>query len=113
MLWVALYFPSLPAGSLERIAAWACQFTPKVSLEPPCGLLLEVAGSLRRFGGCDRLLEKLCAGLAAAGFEAAPASAPTARAALWLARGGCRRLEEVPVGAACAADALEFLRSIG
>jgi protein ImuB len=113
MLWVALHFPPLPDGSLERIAAWACQFTPKVSLEPPRALLLEVAGSLRRFGGRDSLLRKLRAGLAATGCVAALADAPTPRAALWLARSGCRGLEEVPVEAACAAEALEFLRSIG
>jgi protein ImuB len=113
MLWVALHFQSLPADSLERIAAWACQFTPKVSLEPPRELLMEVQGSLRRFGGSHGLLEKLRAGLAATGFEAVLATAPAPRAALWLARGGCRVLEEVPVEAACAADALEFLRSIG
>jgi protein ImuB len=113
MLWVALHFPPLPAESFERIAAWACQFTPKVSLEPPRGLLLEVAGSLRRFGGSHGLLEKLRAGLAATGFEAAHALAPTARAALWLARSGCRVLEEVPVEAACSAQTLEFLRRIG
>src|SRR5688572_29309377 len=113
MLWVALHFPPLSAGSLERIAAWACQFTPKVSLEPPRALLMEVAGSLRRFGGRDGLLRELRAGLAATGCAAALADAPTARAALWLARGGCRALEEVPVEAACDAQALEFLRSIG
>jgi protein ImuB len=113
MLWVALHFPPLPAESLERIAAWACQFTPKVSLEPPRELLMEVAGSLRRFGGSQGLLEKLLAGLAATGFEAAHAAAPTARAALWLARGGCRALEQVPVEAACREEALGLLRGIG
>jgi protein ImuB len=113
MLWVALHFRRLSDGSLERIAAWACQFTPKVSLEPPRALLMEVAGSLRRFGGRDSLLRKLRAGLAATGCAAALADAPTARAALWLARGGCRTLEEVPLEAACAAEALEFLRSVG
>jgi protein ImuB len=113
MLWVALRFSPLTAESLERIAAWACQFTPKVSLEPPRELLMEVAGSLRRFGGSQGLLEKLLAGLAATGFEAAHAAAPTARAALWLARGGRRVLEEVPVEAACGEEALELLRGIG
>src|SRR6202008_2058769 len=84
MLWVALHFQSLPADSLERIAAWACQFTPKVSLEPPRELLMEVQGSLRRFGGSRGLLEKLRDGLAATGFEAVLATASAPRAALWL-----------------------------
>ena len=29
------------AGMLESVAAWMCQFTPKVSLEPPRALLAE------------------------------------------------------------------------
>ena len=62
MLWVALHFPPLPIESLERIAAWACQFTPKVSLEPPRELLMEVAGSLRRFGGSCGLVMELVSG---------------------------------------------------
>lgn len=74
---------------------------------------MEVEGSLRRFGGSHGLLERLRAGLAATGFEAALAAAPTARAALWLARGGCRVLDDVPLEAACSGEALEFLRSIG
>src|SRR4051812_24430592 len=113
MLWVALHFPPLPAENLERIAAWACQFTPKVSLEPPRELLLEVQGSLRRFGGIQALLDKLCNGLAATGCDAAHAVAPTARAALWLARSGCRVITEVRVEAACSMGSVEFLHSIG
>jgi protein ImuB len=113
MLWVALHFPPLPAQTLERIAAWACQFTPKVSLEPPRELLLEVQGSLRRFGGIQALLDKLCNGLAATGFQASHAVAATARAALWVARSGCRVITDVPVEAACSSENGEFLRSIG
>jgi protein ImuB len=113
MLWVALHFPPLPAETLERIAAWACQFTPKVSLEPPREVLLEVEGSLRRFGGSQALLDKLCSGLAATGFQANHAVAPTPRAALWLARSGCQVIAEVPVQAACSSENGEFLRSIG
>jgi protein ImuB len=113
MLWVALHFPLLPAGSLECIAAWACQFTPKVSLEPPCELILEVAGSLRHFGGREALLTKLSGGLAGMNLTTAWALAPTPRAALWLARSGSRSLDEVPVEAACSGETLEFLRSIG
>jgi protein ImuB len=111
MLWVALHFPSLPPGTLEPIAAWACRFTPKVSLEPPHGLLLEVEGSLRYFGGRDGLLGKLRAGLAELGFEASIAPADTARAALWLARGGGGRLEDLPVEVLDMEQA--FFRSIG
>jgi protein ImuB len=69
------------AGALEAIAAWACQFTSKVSLEPPQAVLLEVEGSLRLFGGAGRLMARLRSGLAGIGFEALLAAGPTARAA--------------------------------
>jgi protein ImuB len=111
MLWVALHFPRLPAQALEPIAAWACQFTPKVSLEPPRELLLEVQGSLRLFGGVEPLRQKLAAGLAELGFAFSFAQALTPRAALWLARGEGKALAALPVEVA-GFDA-EFFRSIG
>ena len=40
-------------GSLEQLAARAQRFTPRVSLVPPDGLLLEVKGSLHLFNGVD------------------------------------------------------------
>jgi protein ImuB len=113
MLWVALHFPCLPPGTLEPVAAWACRFTPKVSLEPPQALLLEARGSLRYLGGRQGLLGQLRAGLAEIGVEAALATAPTARAALWIARGGGHRLEETPLEVFCTEDVLSFLKSIG
>jgi protein ImuB len=48
---------------LRRLAAWAGQFTPVVSLQPPQALLLEISGSLRLFGGLDELKNKLSEGL--------------------------------------------------
>jgi protein ImuB len=99
MLWIALHFPCLPPGTLEPLASWACQFTPRVSLEPPRALLAEVAGSLRRFGGARRLRARMRRGVCALGHEASLAMAPTARAALWIARAGGRRLEDVPLEA--------------
>lgn len=111
MLWVALHFPQLRRQALSRghaqpeperealaaVAAWACQFTPRVSLDPPQELLLEVEGSLRYFGGRWKFLARLRAGLTGLGFEARLAEAPTARAALWLARGGgSGRIEALP-----------------
>ncbi|HVJ12384.1 MAG TPA: DNA polymerase Y family protein [Burkholderiales bacterium] len=97
MLWAALHFPSLPPEALAPIAAWACQFTPRVSLEPPQELLLEVEGSLRLFGGFDLLRQKLAAGLEALGYPFALATAPTARAALWRARGGGAAFGSLPI----------------
>ena len=110
MLWVALHFNVFPSnatsGTLEHLAAWACQFTPKVSLEPPQALLAELQGSLRYFGGLEPLLERLHAGLGEIGYEASVAVAATPRAALWRAKGGGRGLEDLPVENA-------FLRSVG
>ena len=114
MLWVALHFPRLPPRSLEPIAAWACQFTPRVTLEPPQAVLAEVQASLRHFGGRERLLEQLRGKLAELGFEATIACASTGRAAIWLARAGCDRLEDVAVEATgFAPDNVAFLRSVG
>ena len=95
--------------ALAAVAAWACQFTPRVSLEPPQALLLEVAGSLRYFGGRWKFLARLRAGLSHLGFEARIGEAPAPRAALWLARGNGARLEAQAVavlGLAPAARAL-------
>jgi len=102
------------AGALEAVASWACQFTAKVSLEPPQGVLLEVEGSLRLFGGAARLMARLHGGVADLGFEALLAAGPTARAALWLARGGGETLQALPIGAIDPGpEALALLRRIG
>ena len=77
------------AAETERllgIAAWAAQYTPSVALEFPDTLLLEVAGSLRLFGGLEKILAALRHGLAELGFVAQLGVAPTTRAASWLAR---------------------------
>src|SRR6266850_4261098 len=111
MFWVALHFPGLAAGMLEPLAAWACQFTPRVSLEPPDALLAEVEGSLRYFGGRDALATALQCGLAELGLQASLAAAPTARAALWRARGAGLPLEQLPIGVIGADEA--FFQSIG
>ena len=113
MLWVALRFPLLPPATLEAIGAWACQFTPKVSLEPPQALLLEVAGSLRLFGGLEALKSRIRAGIEAMGFNAALATAATPRAALWLSCAGCERIDDVALEVVCHDETQEFLRSIG
>ena len=111
MLWVAIHFPCLPPEALTPIAAWACQFTPKVSLEPPHELLLEVQGSLRLFGGFQALEQRLAGGLADMGYPGVLASAPTARAALWLARGEGQALESLPIEVTRFDEG--FLKSVG
>ena len=73
---------------LEALACWAGGFTSEVSLALPDALLLEVAGSLRLFGGLEALLARLLQGIAGQGHAACTALAPTPRAALWLAVAG-------------------------
>lgn len=81
---------------LETLACWAGGFTSEVSLAQPDALLLEVAGSLRLFGGLDALLARLLHGIAGQGHAARAALAPTPRAALWLAAAGEAGCTEVP-----------------
>jgi protein ImuB len=112
MLWVALHFRQLPPGTIDPIAGWACQFTPRISLEAPDALLAEVSGSLRYFGGAEALLQALRAGLGELSVDASIAMARTPRAALWLARAdGPAVLEELPLEVT--RWELDFFRSIG
>ena len=68
-------------------------------------------GSLRLHGGLAALDERLAAGLLALGFSARRATAPTPRAALWLARGQGEDFEALPVEVT-GLD-VEFFRSLG
>lgn len=90
-LWFCVWLDGeQPAGrTLARVARRALRFTPTVSLpEADPAVLLEAGASLGLFGGAGRLRERLLA--LAAGGDAQPlvSAAPTARAALWLARAG-------------------------
>jgi protein ImuB len=80
--------PAREAAALARLAGWAQQFTPLVSVEAPDALLLEVRGSLKLFGGLAALIARLQAALLPLGYSATLAVAPTPRAALWFARAG-------------------------
>lgn len=72
--------------ALEQICQWAVQFTPVVSAVPPDGLVLEIRGSLRLFGGVPGLSQRLRQGLRELGYRADYAIAPTPLAAALLAR---------------------------
>jgi len=75
-------------AALERIAAWALQFTPTVNITPPADVLLELAGSLKLFGGLHHLRVQVRKGLSAIGYSAVIACAPTPFAAQLFARAG-------------------------
>ncbi|MEO1037644.1 MAG: DNA polymerase Y family protein [Pseudomonadota bacterium] len=80
------FFPERVVACHRVLAEYAHRFTPTVVLDGPDILLLEVAPSLRLFGGLAVLLERLMAALEQQGHEASFAVAPTPRAAMWLAR---------------------------
>jgi protein ImuB len=80
--------PGAEQAALQALAAWACQFTDRISLYPPAALLLEVQGSFMLFGGLDALLDTIRGGLATLGYTTRLASAPTPLAAVSLARCG-------------------------
>ncbi len=112
-------------ATLTTLAAWAGQFTPNVSLELPRALLLDIEGSLRFFGGIGPILKALKRGLDDMGYTATMACAPTATAALLLARAGLqkiinskRALEAIVVtlpltALACDARTAQTLQAIG
>ena len=113
------------AHALKGIALWAGQWTPTISIESPASVLLEIAGGLSYFGGLEKLLGRVDAGLAAIGFPAVVTTAPTAGAASLFARSGravvvegraecARRLAALPVALLESAQAaLDTLSGLG
>src|SRR5579862_3062413 len=88
-LWASVQLPGLvPADALQRLARRALHYTPRVSLEPPDGLLLEVQGSLHLFAGVAGLRRALTEECRRLGVASVLAFAPTPLAALALARAG-------------------------
>jgi protein ImuB len=87
-LWLGVHLAQSDPALLQRLAVLAQRFTPRVSLEPPDGLVLEVQGSLGLFGGVSRLYRAFRAGCRAAGCEPALTLAPTPLAALAGGRSG-------------------------
>ena len=83
-LWLGAHLPQLghPQNDLtgerrrqkmlERLAVDAYRFTPRVSLVPPDGLLLEVKGSLHLFGGWEGLRSSVEASHRSAGTTPVP-----------------------------------------
>ena len=93
-LWIGMHLvdtsdrAARPPVSLEHLALCAQRFTPRVSLVPPDGLVLEVKGSLHLFGGVEGLSRALASECASLGLKSMVALAPTPLAALVAARVG-------------------------
>ena len=54
---VELYAPHREAAALCAMAGWARRFSPIVATDPPDGLLLDITGCQRLFGGERRLVD--------------------------------------------------------
>jgi protein ImuB len=80
--------PRRERALLDAVATVAHEFTPRVSLAPPDGVLLEVRGSLRLFGGARSLCDRLRERLQARGLDPRLALTPAPLASLWFSRAG-------------------------
>ena len=88
-LWVGAHIHALKGeATLESLATRAQRFTPRVSLVPPDGLVLEVKGSLHLFNGTEGLIHAFRQDCDVVAVESAIALAPTPLAALVAARVG-------------------------
>lgn len=78
--------PEEDARTLDHIAAWCERFTPIVAIDAPDGLFLDITGCGHLFGDEAALRDQIVARLAAQGFAARAAIAPTPGAVWALAR---------------------------
>ncbi|TMH59026.1 MAG: DNA polymerase Y family protein [Betaproteobacteria bacterium] len=74
--------------TLKGIALWAGQWTSTISIEPSACVLLEISGGLNYFGGLDKLLARIDAGIPSLGLASDIATAPIAGAGSLFARAG-------------------------
>jgi protein ImuB len=78
--------------ALERLAAWAGQFTPMASVDGQ-GIALEIESTLRLFDGHAKLTSAMKRGIRELGFHAALGVAPTPLAARLFARAEARGMQ--------------------
>jgi protein ImuB len=82
------YQPQRERAALEALARWALRFSPIVAVDPPDGLLLDIAGCRRLFGDESRHVRLIGAAVQRLGFRARVAAAPTFACARAVARFG-------------------------
>ena len=80
--------PASDARRMLRLAEWCERFTPLVALDPPDGLMLDVAGCAHLFGDEEGLRAAVTQGLRRLGFTIRASIAATPDAARALARHG-------------------------
>lgn len=116
--------PLREAALLHCLALTLSRFTPQLVVRDEGGLLLDVAASLRLFGGARSLVAALRTGLRESGVQARLGAAPTALAAWWFAQRTARtcgpvagwraRLDALPLGVLRPEPRLaELLQGIG
>ena len=91
---------------LEAVADWCDRYTPLVGLDPPDGLLLDIAGCAHLFGGEEALGRDLAARLTRQGFHVRLGLADTPGCAFAVARCGEARPEMRMVPPRAQRDAL-------
>lgn len=90
--------PEAEASALESLCCWAYGITPHLYRFRDDCLMLEVAGSLRLFGGLDAISRHCRRGLASRGYSVEIAAAQTPLAAWALSQGnGPREAVDVPL----------------
>ncbi|MDU7521046.1 MAG: DNA polymerase Y family protein [Roseomonas mucosa] len=94
------------ADLLRRLATCALRFTPAVALDAPDGLILDVTGATRLFGGETALLATLEEGFRRAGYRVRVAMAGNADAAAALVQAGYHGTVVAPGEDATALDPL-------
>lgn len=92
--------PARDAVALRALAVWAHRLCPIVSVDEPDGLLMDVTGCERVFGGERRLVERVIESLRGLGFVSRVAMAPTFGCAWGVARFGGVTASIIPDGGA-------------
>ncbi len=78
--------PAADRRDLERLACWCSRFSPRCAVDGRDGLLLDITGCARVFGGEETLMEEIAERLAGLGIKALLGLADTPGAARALAR---------------------------
>jgi len=88
---VELHQPQRELAALGALARWALRFSPIVAVDPPDGLLIDIAGCRRLFGSERRHVQLIAGATERLGFCARVAAAPTFACARAVARFGSGR----------------------
>lgn len=95
--------PSADAASLDMLARWAVRFSPRVGIDTPNGLFLDITGCERLFRGEGNLLNRLVHAMQEAGLSVHAAVASTLGAAWAVSHAGGQAQAIVPADQAYAA----------